>query len=447
MRRAFGWALFVGVALSIVAQTAVETQWLVIAPPLAAMGLYIWWYRREASRREHVRTFADSLYYLGFAYTLLSLLFGLLPSVYAGELDPALLLGRLSIALSTTIVGLVGRVLFIQFLPDDERAVQDATRALVDSTNLITANVSNFLEEIRSLEQVISGALKTNGEHLDQAMGEMVELSKRSLEESSQAFLENTAEAKVAAQEMAKTFRSARQSAAMFQGEIESSTDELRALSESVSQARGTLETLGDAQSLTENIRSSLEELRLATAATVEPAGQASDALDVIIDAWRSTATGMEETRSILASFSQRVSESTRELEQTVGVSSEIATQLSTLANAASLASSELGKVRVATDGLNSASQAAQTFSEKATSASDALEQLSAYQLETERIDQSFDDLVRYLDSLRSRDLEQVTADLVANLERSGNDVVRLESTVGSVLQRLSQKLEKLDDE
>ncbi len=75
------------------------------------------------------------------------------------------------------------------------------------------------------------------------------------------------------------------------------------------------------------------------------------------------------------------------------------------------------------------------------------MEQLSAYQLETERIDQSFDDLVRYLDSLRSRDLEQVTADLVANLERSGNDVVRLESTVGSVLQRLSQKLEKLDDE
>ncbi len=71
-------------------------------------------------------------------------------------------------------------------------------------------------------------------------MGEMVELSKRSLEESSQAFLE-TADAKAAAQEMAKTFRSARQSAAMFQGEIESGTDELRALSESVSQARGTL--------------------------------------------------------------------------------------------------------------------------------------------------------------------------------------------------------------
>ena len=447
MRRAFGWALFVGVALSIVAQTAVETQWLVIAPPLAAMGLYIWWYRREASRREHVRTFADSLYYLGFAYTLLSLLFGLLPSVYAGELDPALLLGRLSIALSTTIVGLVGRVLFIQFLPDDERAVQDATRALVDSTNLITANVSNFLEEIRSLEQVISDALRTNGEHLDQAMREMVELSKRSLVESSQTFFENTAEAKVASQDMSKAFRSARQGAVRFQGEVENGANELRAFSENLNQALSTLETLSDAQSVTENIRSSFEELRHATAATVEPAGQAAETLDIVVDAWRHTATSMEETRPILASFSQRISESTLELERTVGVSSEIATQLSELANAANLAANDLGQVRAATDGLNSASQAAQNFSENAANAGEALASLSAYELDTERVDQAFDDLARYIDSLGSHDLEQVTADLVASLERSSNNVVRLESAVGDVLQRLSRQLEKLDEE
>jgi hypothetical protein len=70
--------------------------------------------------------YADSFYYLGFMLTMAALLIALLAAGPQQEFDLGAILNRFGLGLSTTIVGLAGRIALLEFAGGPEEAVEDA---------------------------------------------------------------------------------------------------------------------------------------------------------------------------------------------------------------------------------------------------------------------------------------------------------------------------------
>ena len=90
----------------------------------------------------------DNFYYLGFVYTLASMSAALIQLREGADLEA--LLGSFGIALLTTIVGVAGRVIFVQLrteLDDIEAAIR---RELLESSNDLKAQLSLSLREFET---------------------------------------------------------------------------------------------------------------------------------------------------------------------------------------------------------------------------------------------------------------------------------------------------------
>jgi hypothetical protein len=122
---------------------------------IRAAGLSNW----DDAREE----FADSLYYLGFIFTLLSLVAMLLsPSLRGSQITADDILGQFGIALVTTAAGLIARTMMTQFVAagdammETDRAAEAAGRQLVESMrqvgtelDILRTEYSRNLEELR----------------------------------------------------------------------------------------------------------------------------------------------------------------------------------------------------------------------------------------------------------------------------------------------------------
>lgn len=96
-------------------------------------GFWVWYRTRLLYNVEQI---ADSLYYLGFLFTLMALLFNLVPGLSGAPDAPntAMVLQRFGLALVTTIVGMGGRLYLIQFrreIADEEQEIHDQIAAAV----------------------------------------------------------------------------------------------------------------------------------------------------------------------------------------------------------------------------------------------------------------------------------------------------------------------------
>ena len=93
-------------------------KWVQIGLPVLVMVLYgVYWtviYLRRGSIRE-LASFADNLYYLGFIFTLISLFVQL---VLMKVSDPY---AQFGVALATTIVGLVSRIVLVGLVRGEDR--------------------------------------------------------------------------------------------------------------------------------------------------------------------------------------------------------------------------------------------------------------------------------------------------------------------------------------
>lgn len=136
-------------------------QIIVTAFPICLMFLYagIALVTRQYRLRED--RVGDNLYYLGFLYTLTSLAYALATyATYNSDGSGAkVIIGNFGIAISSTIVGLAGRVLFNQMREDPveyERearySLAEASRALSSQLGDISVDMSNFK---RKLAQIV----------------------------------------------------------------------------------------------------------------------------------------------------------------------------------------------------------------------------------------------------------------------------------------------------
>jgi len=161
-------------------------QWIATISPLAMMVGYAVYVGLSRRFRLKADRGGDNLYYLGFLYTLTSLGYSLyLFSVSSGAIQG--IISNFGVALSTTIFGLVLRVLFHQMREDTasiEQVVRDDLRKAASSLKAeLDATIGDFSSSRRATAQ----SLGEFAEEMKSAHGTLNENAKKLLGASAEA--------------------------------------------------------------------------------------------------------------------------------------------------------------------------------------------------------------------------------------------------------------------
>jgi hypothetical protein len=118
-------------------------------------GVIAFQFRRVRLRPDRL---GDNFYYLGFVFTLASLSAALL--LIRGGSDIKDLLGSFGIALFTTIVGIAGRVLFVQMRADIDEVEDEVRRDLLSASADLRAQLSMTLAEFETFHTGVQQAAR-----------------------------------------------------------------------------------------------------------------------------------------------------------------------------------------------------------------------------------------------------------------------------------------------
>jgi hypothetical protein len=131
----------------------------------------------------------DNFYYLGFIYTLASLSAALLQLRAAPDIEE--LLGNFGIALVTTIVGVAGRVLFVQMRGQLDEIEERVRRDLVAASTDLRAQLSLALAEFQTFHvatlqasnEALSKATQQATSHIEE-IGTLAEIAAKEINTS-----------------------------------------------------------------------------------------------------------------------------------------------------------------------------------------------------------------------------------------------------------------------
>lgn len=163
IQRLFGVALVLKLVLAALGYVLDMPFWLGFVAPLLVMLAYMFFGYRTRGSDVAEEKFADSCYYLGFIFTIASIVVCLLDvpkmSVGSGLQDIAL---RFGAAMISTVLGMAVRVYLVSFRKDSNDALQDVEQALLDTTQLFTAQLQENLKTLQSFEQQVFSASKSS---------------------------------------------------------------------------------------------------------------------------------------------------------------------------------------------------------------------------------------------------------------------------------------------
>ncbi|WP_315777825.1 MULTISPECIES: hypothetical protein [unclassified Bradyrhizobium] len=126
---------------------------------MLAYGLIAFQFRRVQLRPDRL---GDNFYYLGFIFTLASLSAALLLLRNGNDIKD--LLGSFGIALFTTIVGVAGRVLFVQLRADIDEVEDEVRRDLLGASADLRAQLSLTLAEFETFHTGVQQAARKAAE-------------------------------------------------------------------------------------------------------------------------------------------------------------------------------------------------------------------------------------------------------------------------------------------
>lgn len=126
---------------------------------MIAYGFVAFQFRRVQLRPDRL---GDNFYYLGFIYTLASLSAALLQLRSGARIED--LLGSFGIALFTTIVGVAGRVLFVQMRGDIDEVEDEVRRDLLHSSADLRAQLNMTLAEFETFHTGVQQAARKAAE-------------------------------------------------------------------------------------------------------------------------------------------------------------------------------------------------------------------------------------------------------------------------------------------
>jgi hypothetical protein len=148
-------------------------QWIVTAFPLAIMGLYAVYVFASQGYRLREDVAGDSLYYLGFLYTLTSLAF----SLYAFTQDEGsthLIISNFGIALATTIMGMALRVFFTHMREDPLEVEREARVDLSEAVAKLKAELDRVVLELNSFRRATLQSLDEGQREIQEKVGHVV---------------------------------------------------------------------------------------------------------------------------------------------------------------------------------------------------------------------------------------------------------------------------------
>lgn len=184
LRRAFIVAVGAGTVVIGVAGQSKIGQIPVLMAVVAIMIGYSVWVRRRSHLPYGIEQFADSLYYLGFLFTLMALVFNLAPGLSGTSEAPGtvVVLERFGLALVTTIVGLGGRLYFIQFhreISDDE---QDAQKLISEAAFKLARELDQSVVYLRDARAKAEQAIVENTEEAVKAIRKVAKSASAAME-------------------------------------------------------------------------------------------------------------------------------------------------------------------------------------------------------------------------------------------------------------------------
>jgi len=181
------------------------------ALPVALMCLYIVLGLRRAPDDVGDERFADSCYYLGFIFTITSIVFALfdLPAIGTRIEDIAV---RFGAAMVSTVLGLCVRVWLVTFRRDAADATEEAADAVMDASLRLREQLAIALERLRDFESDVDAAARAtvarvgiNADALAQANAARLDAWLAELgERQQQAFAEQLAQVGVATARLAE---------------------------------------------------------------------------------------------------------------------------------------------------------------------------------------------------------------------------------------------------
>jgi hypothetical protein len=142
--------------------------------PLAVMAVYIFLGVMRRDRDVTDEKFADSCYYLGFIFTISSIIFALfdLPNIGARIEEIAV---RFGAAMLSTVFGLIVRVYLVSFKAEVSDAIRNAEDELINAIRRFQDQLTMSVERLRDFQGQV-----------DKASGETVERVKMQVEKMSQ---------------------------------------------------------------------------------------------------------------------------------------------------------------------------------------------------------------------------------------------------------------------
>lgn len=167
-----------------------QSPWILgFAVPLFIMGAYIWLgiYRRDSDVSDE--KFADSAYYLGFIFTITSIIFSLFDLSNIGTRLDAIAV-RFGAAMVSTVLGLGVRVYLVSFRADVSDAIRDAEDALLSATRTFTERLTMSLERLQDFESRVDLAARSSVERVNL---QVEALSKNHAEKLTEFFTDLTA--------------------------------------------------------------------------------------------------------------------------------------------------------------------------------------------------------------------------------------------------------------
>lgn len=184
------------------------SPWLLgLAIPLLVMTAYIvlGHFRRDNDVTDD--KFADTCYYLGFIFTITSIVFCLfdLPNIGTRIQDIAV---RFGAAMVSTVFGLGVRVYLVSFKKDVADAINDAEDAILDATRRFTEQLNIAVERLQDFESKVDTAAKASVERVNM---QVENLSKNHAEKLTTFFTELVAQNQTAFTEALGEVREASQ--------------------------------------------------------------------------------------------------------------------------------------------------------------------------------------------------------------------------------------------
>ena len=147
----FGGSLIAGIAAILIA-TYLENTFFNIALPLGVMAYYIYSVRQEEAETLSVEQKADSVYYMGFIFTLVAMTASLIALANSDDLRFNTIVANFGLALATTILGLAIRIIWLQI---NSQALEDADAILRDKlikmSNALYANNERIVSAMTAL--------------------------------------------------------------------------------------------------------------------------------------------------------------------------------------------------------------------------------------------------------------------------------------------------------